>query len=168
MKRCPKCGSKIFNATAHVTQDWLVDEHGSFLDCKNDCIEVTHFPDNDDIWDCAECGYSARGAEFEVKTDETKEKPEMEKCLKVETSAGTLKAYRNPDPGRPGICVMLQPKGYNDEIDVAFASVCENEAFATKDNETPQDVVILTYGNALKEDYTNKEVIRRADIEAGL
>ena len=25
-KRCPKCGGKNFIVTAHVTQEWLVDE----------------------------------------------------------------------------------------------------------------------------------------------
>lgn len=28
---CPKCGGRKFITTATVTQDWLVDAHGSFI-----------------------------------------------------------------------------------------------------------------------------------------
>lgn len=41
---CPKCGSTTFIATAHVTQTWLVDEDGDFIEAKSDCDEVTHAP----------------------------------------------------------------------------------------------------------------------------
>ena len=47
--RCPKCGGKSFCATAHVTQDWELDETGTFVKSLNDCIEVTHFPGMDDL-----------------------------------------------------------------------------------------------------------------------
>ena len=36
MKRCPKCGASTFYVTAHVTQDWKVDEHGDFIECVDD------------------------------------------------------------------------------------------------------------------------------------
>lgn len=71
--RCPKCGGKRFNATAHVTQDWELDEFGTFKKSLNDCVEVTHSPDHDDIWDCVKCGFSAPGREF--ITGSTEEKP---------------------------------------------------------------------------------------------
>lgn len=67
MKRCPKCGAMSFCVTAHVTQDWVVDENGSFISSNNDCLEVTHFPDDDDIWDCNNCGFSAEGRAFNIK-----------------------------------------------------------------------------------------------------
>jgi len=67
MKKCPRCGAMSFCVTAHVTQDWVVDENGDFLRCIDDCLEVTHFPDDDDIWDCNNCGYSAPGKVFNVK-----------------------------------------------------------------------------------------------------
>ncbi len=67
MKRCPRCGSMSFCATAHVTQDWVVDENGNFISCNDDCLEVIHFPDDNDIWDCNNCGYSAPGKTFNVK-----------------------------------------------------------------------------------------------------
>ncbi len=62
--RCPLCGGTIFCATAHVTQDWELNETGTFQECLNDCVEVTHFPDAEDIWDCKQCGHSAPGKEF--------------------------------------------------------------------------------------------------------
>lgn len=66
MKKCPKCGCQSFNVTAHVTQDWVVDEYGNFLRCEDDCVEVTHRPDDEDVWNCANCGYSASGKEFNI------------------------------------------------------------------------------------------------------
>lgn len=66
MKRCPKCGAMSFYVTAHVTQDWVVDENGDWIRTEDDCVEVTHFPNDDDVWDCANCGFSAAGKEFNV------------------------------------------------------------------------------------------------------
>lgn len=63
-KRCPKCGSQVFSVTAHVTQDWEVDQDGDFLRCTNECVETTHRPDDDDIWTCAKCGHEAPGKDF--------------------------------------------------------------------------------------------------------
>ena len=57
--RCPRCGGKTFCATAHVTQDWELDDSGTFVRCLNDCIEVTHEPDKEDVWDCKTCAASA-------------------------------------------------------------------------------------------------------------
>lgn len=56
---CPKCGSKRFIVTAHVTQDWVVDEVGTWIATSEDCVEVTHKPDDDDVWNCANCGDEA-------------------------------------------------------------------------------------------------------------
>ena len=66
-KQCPKCGYSVFGVTAHVTQDWLVDGDGDFLKSTNECVEVTHQPDDEDIWTCANCGYEAAGKEFNIK-----------------------------------------------------------------------------------------------------
>lgn len=38
---CPKCGNTTFITTAHVTQTWLVDEDGDFIEAKSDCDGVT-------------------------------------------------------------------------------------------------------------------------------
>lgn len=53
---CKNCGSIRFGVTAHVTQDWIVDYNGAFEKCSCDCVEVTHAPDDGDVWTCAECG----------------------------------------------------------------------------------------------------------------
>ena len=66
MKRCPKCGGVKFLATAHVTQDWVVDGNGNFLECIDECSEVTHQPDDDALWHCINCGHEASGKEFEI------------------------------------------------------------------------------------------------------
>lgn len=74
MKRCPKCGCTEFLVTAHVCQDWKVDENGEFLEIINECSQVTHHPDDNDIWQCFQCDYSGAGDEFNVP----EEKPENE------------------------------------------------------------------------------------------
>ena len=65
--RCPKCGAENFEVTAHVTQDWKVDGYGNFLESLEDCVEVTHYPDDEDMWTCANCGHYAAGREFRCK-----------------------------------------------------------------------------------------------------
>lgn len=57
--RCPKCGdkSRMFMATAHITETWLLDETGEFIATMDDGDQqVTHRPDKDDIWACYHCG----------------------------------------------------------------------------------------------------------------
>lgn len=41
---CPKCGNTTFIATAHVTQTWLVDEDGDFIEAQSDCDEALIAP----------------------------------------------------------------------------------------------------------------------------
>lgn len=53
---CPKCGNTTFIATAHVTQTWLVDEDGDFIEAQSDFDEVTHRPDAEDLFTCSKCG----------------------------------------------------------------------------------------------------------------
>lgn len=67
MKMCPKCGNKTFNVAAHIVQEWEVDENENFIKVTEDCICVSHYPDNEDVWICAKCGYNAAGEQFEVK-----------------------------------------------------------------------------------------------------
>ena len=66
--RCPVCGAKSFEVTAHVTQDWKIDCYGTFLEALNECVEVTHYPDEMDIWSCSNCDFSAEGKSFLVNT----------------------------------------------------------------------------------------------------
>lgn len=67
MKACPKCGCDEFIVTSHVVQEWKVDGEGNFIECTDDCVEVTHSSDNDDVWSCANCGHNAPGKDFEIK-----------------------------------------------------------------------------------------------------
>ena len=69
MKRCPMCGHDLFVVTAHVTQDWVVDAAGDFVAVSADCIDVTHRPDDEDIWECESCRFSDAGKAFNVKED---------------------------------------------------------------------------------------------------
>ncbi|WP_394969954.1 hypothetical protein [Candidatus Allofournierella merdipullorum] len=68
--RCPKCGGEQFIVTAHVTQTWKVDEDGDFIEEVTSCDEITHKPDDDDIWTCAAPGCTWNGAGSEALTEE--------------------------------------------------------------------------------------------------
>lgn len=60
IKRCPNdCLSGRFSTTAHVSQTWVVDSHGNFVEALSECDEVTHGPNFDNIWACQECGAEA-------------------------------------------------------------------------------------------------------------
>jgi hypothetical protein len=48
-----------FITTAHVVQDWKVDGLGNFIDVVDDCLQVTHEPEDDNCWECATCGAEA-------------------------------------------------------------------------------------------------------------
>jgi len=61
---CPKCSGKKFSATAHVCQDWMVDKYGAFIETIENCSQVIHRPNDDDVWACLDCGYDAAGGEF--------------------------------------------------------------------------------------------------------
>ena len=61
IKKCHQCGSKTFYVSAHVVQDWKVDCHGTFIEAYDECSEVTHRPDNNDTWECANCGHIVIG-----------------------------------------------------------------------------------------------------------
>lgn len=56
---CPKCGGRTFETTAHVMQSWTVDADGDFLSVRDDCLQVTHEPDDGNIWTCVRCGAEA-------------------------------------------------------------------------------------------------------------
>lgn len=58
---CPTSENhKEFYTTAHVVQNWKVNETGEFLEVKEDCIEVASPPDKDNVWVCAICGKEAK------------------------------------------------------------------------------------------------------------
>lgn len=53
---CPNCGNGRFITVAHVTQSWEVDAFGNFIRAVSQCDEVTHGPDNGNIWTCSKWG----------------------------------------------------------------------------------------------------------------
>ena len=59
---CPKCGHDRFYVTAHVAQEWLVNGYGEFLEAMEECSQVVHHPDDDDVWVCAGCGFDGAGS----------------------------------------------------------------------------------------------------------
>ena len=50
---------KEFSTTAHVMQDWKVDEDGEFLEVIDGSLETTHKPHPQNCWTCHECGAEA-------------------------------------------------------------------------------------------------------------
>lgn len=40
-------------------QDWEVNAEGEFIEVVADCLEVTHHPDNGNVWTCNVCGTEA-------------------------------------------------------------------------------------------------------------
>lgn len=52
---------KRFITVAHVSQDWVVDERGNFIEVfdENECLETVAEPDPDNTWTCKECGAEA-------------------------------------------------------------------------------------------------------------
>lgn len=61
--KCPKCGCQKFTVTAHVTETWIVDSYGEFIDVMRDTCdeEVTHRPSisEGDLFTCKKCGAEA-------------------------------------------------------------------------------------------------------------
>lgn len=58
-KICPICGGKEFVTTAHIMQDWKVNNSGEWLETVTDCVQIVHAPDPDNIWTCCRCGAEA-------------------------------------------------------------------------------------------------------------
>jgi len=59
---CPKDPNhNRFVTVAHVTEDWIVDEAGNFIELagKGGESEVVHGPNPGNTWECAECGAQA-------------------------------------------------------------------------------------------------------------
>lgn len=84
---CPKCGNNRFITTAHVTQSWEVDENGNFIkEISTD--EITHGPNDDNIWTCTKCGTEAI-----ITTDKNQTKLQL-----LQQSIKNIKEYCNVTP----------------------------------------------------------------------
>ena len=66
--QCPQCGGTCFSATAHVTQIWMLCGSGKFMESISNCVDVTHQPNDDDLWECLNCEFKAAGVKF-IKGD---------------------------------------------------------------------------------------------------
>lgn len=55
----PKLWGKEFITTAHVAQDWKVDENGNFIELVQDATDIIAEPNDDNIWTCVSCGSEA-------------------------------------------------------------------------------------------------------------
>lgn len=57
---CPNgCKLNRFYTVVHVTADWLVDEHGNFIDTLDTVSEVMVGPDSGNTWTCVACAAEA-------------------------------------------------------------------------------------------------------------
>lgn len=57
---CPKNKNhKRFTTVAHVMEEWLVNEHGEFIDVR-ETLQVDHGPDAGNVWVCDVCGAEAK------------------------------------------------------------------------------------------------------------
>lgn len=65
---CPNnCPNPRFHTTAHVQEQWEVDETGEYIKTIG-CLDITHEPNPDNRWTCAHCGAEARVEATQPKT----------------------------------------------------------------------------------------------------
>ena len=59
---CPKDSKhNRFIVTAHIAEEWIVNEHGGFVREYEQGIKQTiHGPDVGDMWQCVDCGETAK------------------------------------------------------------------------------------------------------------
>ena len=68
--KCPaNPDHKKFITVVHVSQDWVVDDQGNFIEIANDYGETVAGPNEGNTWTCKECGTEAVKVE-EVMTPE--------------------------------------------------------------------------------------------------
>lgn len=53
---CPNGCNANFITSAHVMQEWEVNAFGEFQEVVSDCLQVTHPPDQCNLWICSICG----------------------------------------------------------------------------------------------------------------
>ena len=83
--------------------------------------------------------------------------------IEVNSPAGMIRAYKCTDPENPGVVIMLQPDGFDYEIDVAMAETHgADPCYHTK------DLHVYNWNNVHSEDWTHHEVLAHADIANAL
>lgn len=73
MKICPKCGNKTFYAPVIVCTTWIMNENGECINCTTKRDVTINGPNENDIWECTKCHYSAEGNEFNTGEDDEEE-----------------------------------------------------------------------------------------------
>ena len=62
--RCPKSRDHLrFVTTAHVQEEWVVDQHGNWIETR-ETLDTVHGPDAGNIWTCAWCGARAEVRDY--------------------------------------------------------------------------------------------------------
>lgn len=56
---CPNGCNSTFFTVDHVMQEWEVDAYGNFIKTTEDCILVSHNPEDGNVWTCSKCGMEA-------------------------------------------------------------------------------------------------------------
>ena len=95
-------------------------------------------------------------------------KEENEEKLEVRTNIGTLFAFPDDTPGKPGIIVMLKPKGVADRYDVSEVYVAEDPDMQTVKEAEKDDLVILDYADPYTDDYIDHHVVNHTDVYLGM
>ena len=80
--------------------------------------------------------------------------------LEVQTNIGTLLGFPDDTPGKPGIIVMLKPKGVADRYDVSEVYVAEDPDMQTVKEAEKDDLVILDYADPYTDDYIDHHVVK--------
>ena len=87
--------------------------------------------------------------------------------LRIKTSAGELCAFVGTDEFNPSVGIYLMPEGGDGSIiDLAYAEVKGDEC--REKDEGEQDVSLYTFADPWTEDYTAKNIIKRADVVKAL
>lgn len=53
---CPNGCNSHFTTTGHIMQEWEVDCQGHYIQVTEECLQVTHDADFDNVWICTSCG----------------------------------------------------------------------------------------------------------------
>jgi hypothetical protein len=51
---------KRFHTVAHVSETWVVDEEGNWVETTDDPGEIVAHPHSDNTWQCVECDAEAK------------------------------------------------------------------------------------------------------------
>ena len=82
--------------------------------------------------------------------------------VSVDTPAGKLCAYIDPNEDHPGVVLCMIPEGWNYELDICVAE-CKGEELL-KEGENPKDVSVYNWTDVTSEEWQTKFILKREDI----